>query len=238
MTSQQATSPAEEQAHWADGRVFLVSHGKSGSLGCFVVDVALDMERGTAVVIESVRGLEAGSVVGPATRLQARLLGPALAGRLLRPFTDADAERWHHQQLAAQALFDQARSLAAELSVPLEILDVDVFFDGSQVILQYVGHEDDAALTPLAESLQKLCTADIRFEKLNQTAAAPAEDHDHGGCGKPDCGKTSGAGGSCSTCGSGGGCSSCAKGSAPDLKDYFAHLRGKMDAHHDRVPLL
>jgi cell fate regulator YaaT (PSP1 superfamily) len=211
----------------------LVSHGKSGGLGCFVADTAQSLERGTIVVVETLRGVEAGTIVGPATQRQARLLGPILAGRLLRPFTQADAENWSQQQHLSQTIFDRARTLSDELQLPLEILDVDIFFDGSQAIVQFLG-PDDAGLETLAEKLEASFLAPIRFENLHQPFV-PEEDH-HGGCGKPDCGKTSG--GSCTTCSTGGGCSSCAKGNGTDLKEYFGHLRGKMEDRQERVSLL
>jgi cell fate regulator YaaT (PSP1 superfamily) len=213
----------------------LVSHGKSGGLGCFVADHFMPLERGDAVVVESMRGLEAGRVVGPATQRQARLMGPILAGRLLRRFTDADAELWQSQQQIAQNIFERARALAGEFGLPLEILDVDIFFDGGQAILQFLG-QDDAGLENLAGHLQAAFSPAIRFENLNQAPVAEPEEDHGGGCGKPDCGKASG--GSCSTCSTGGGCSSCAKGSGTEVKDYFAHLRGKMEASPQRVPLL
>jgi hypothetical protein len=56
--------------------------------------------------------------------------------------------------------------------------------------------------------------------------AAP-DAHEHGGCDKPDCGRT--AGGGCTSCSSGGGCSSCGS-SKVDLRPYFSHLRDKMEA--------
>ena len=213
----------------------LSSHGKSGGLGVLPLPMQREdaLPRGTAVLVESTSGLEAGTIVGPASQRHARLLGPAIAGQLLRPFTDGDAELWQDRLRQAQAIFDRSRLLTEQLQLPLEILDVDILFDGSQAILQFLG-SDDVGLETLADSLHADFGTDIRFENLCQVPASQEEEDHHGGCGKPDCGKASG--GSCTTCGTGGGCSSCAKGSGVDLKDYFAHLRGKMEK--ERVPLL
>jgi cell fate regulator YaaT (PSP1 superfamily) len=211
----------------------MVSHGKSGGLGCFVAESPVPLERGTQVVVESARGLEAGQVVGPASQRHARLLGPALAGRLLRPFNDQDVEVWQNRQRSTRVIFDRARDLAEELGLPLEILDVDMLFDGSQAIMQFLGEENETGLDSLARSLEAVFDTAIRFENLQHTTAQ--EEESHGGCGKPDCGKSEG--GSCGTCSTGGGCSSCGSGGV-DIKPYFAHLRGKMDAQRERVPLL
>src|SRR4051812_7136441 len=125
--------------------LYLVNHGKSGGFGCFVADLPLSLQRGAEVVIETARGLEAGTVVGPATQRHARLLGSILAGRLRRRFSEQDDQEWQQRQQLAQAVFDRARTVTGELDLPLEILDVEVLFDGSQAILQYLG-PDDASL--------------------------------------------------------------------------------------------
>ena len=52
----------------AVGPSYVVSFGKSGALGCFTADAGLILSRGMAVVIETLRGLEVGSVVGPASQ--------------------------------------------------------------------------------------------------------------------------------------------------------------------------
>ena len=212
----------------------LVHHGKSGGLGCFVADLPGPLPRGTAVVVASVRGLEAGKVAGPGSQRHARLLGPALAGRLLRQFTHDDGQVWLRQQRLAYDIFERASSVARKLQLPLALLDVDVLFDGSQAILQFLGAED-AGIETLAKALNGAFATGLSFENLNVAATNVAAD-EHGGCGKPDCGKVSG-GGSCSTC-STGGCSSCSTHKdGVDLKVYFEHLRGKMEAQQ-RVPLL
>jgi hypothetical protein len=64
--------------------------------------------------------------------------------------------------------------------------------------------------------------------------ALPAQE-EHGGCGEPNCGRVNGGG--CTDCATGGGCATgCGTGKA-DMKDYFAHLRAKME-QRNMTPLL
>ena len=92
-----------------------------------------------------------------------------------------------------------------KLRLPLELLDIDILFEGSQATLQFLGQED--ALETLANGLQAAFAIEVRFENLSQSTSAALDENNHGGCGKPDCGKTSG--GSCTTCSSQGGCPAC-----------------------------
>jgi len=202
----------------------LVHHGKTGALGCFVADPPLALPRGTAVVVETMRGTEVGTVLCLATGRPAQLLGPAPAGRVLRQFTQDDAEISDRQQRLGQDIFAAARLIAEERQLALEILDVEVLFDGSRAILQFLG-ADETGLESLADSLQQTFALGIFFENL--ATPQPVEEDHHGGCDKPDCGRA--AGGSCTTCSTGGGCSSCGSGKAVDMTAYFGHLRGKME---------
>jgi hypothetical protein len=131
------------------------------------------------------------------------------------------------QQQAAQ-VFEHGRCLARQLGLRLEIVDVEVLLDG-QVILQCLG-----ALNANPESfvrqLSRFHALDVRLEDL----AVPALEPEGAGCGKPDCGRE-GQGG-CSSCGDGGGCSSCGS-SKVDMRDYFLHLRNRMEGQQ-RTPLL
>jgi hypothetical protein len=210
----------------------VVTYGKTGGLGCFVTDPPQSLPRGTQVVVETLRGLEVGSVLCPASARQMRLLGTSSTGRVVRPLSSADQERLEQHHQLGQDLFNRARLLSQELQLALEILDVEVLFDGHQVVLQFLGSEE-VSFAPLVENLEKYASLEVRLENL-AAVPSPEEEEDHAGCGKPDCGKSSG--GNCSSCSSGGGCSSCGSGKV-DMSAYFAHLRTQMEARQ-RTPLL
>jgi cell fate regulator YaaT (PSP1 superfamily) len=202
---------------------FIVSHGKSGVLGVFTAAAAVPLRRGQRVIVRTGRGVEMGQVLSPATLRQARLLGATSAGQLLRRADEADEARRAELAFLEQQLFDAARSSAETASLALEILDVDLLFDGQQAIVQFVG--SDAETDRLAHALEVQFRLTVRLENL--AVPSEPEEHGHGGCDKPDCGKT--AGGGCTTCSTGGGCSSCGSGKV-DLRPYFGHLRDKMEA--------
>ena len=207
---------------------YLVQHGKCAALGSFRVIQHLPLRRGDQVVVQGVRGIERGEVLGPASIRQSRLLGDA--GLILRAWTDEDEAALCRRRSSGEELFQAARSFAQVEKLPLEVLDVDLPMEGP-IILQVLAPADIDA-TALVDRLRLLSSIEVRLENL---AAAPVADEEPaaGGCGKPDCGKTEGGG--CTSC-SDGGCSSCGTGHV-DLKPYFAHLREQME-ERQRVPLV
>ena len=212
---------------------YVVAFGKSGGLGCFTVVEAMELNRGDRVVVQTGRGVELGEVLGPATLRQARLIGALTAGDILRRCTTVDDTAQGQLRRQADALFEACRARAAQLALPMQILDVEVLLDGRHAIVQFLGGAEADAETLAATQLND-SGLEIRFENLAAPAPPDHEEHASGGCGKPDCGQTEGGG--CTTCGSSGGCSSCGS-SKVDLRPYFAHLRDKMEAQH-RTPLL
>jgi cell fate regulator YaaT (PSP1 superfamily) len=213
---------------------YLVSHGKTGALGRFVPVAPVSYQRGDRVLVQSDRGLSIGTVLCPATDRQTRLLGAAEAGKLLRRVLPEDERVQERCRQVAEQIFAGARRLAMAMALPLEILDIEMSLDGRRAILQYLAAAD-CDPTALLDQLTRDHDVQVWLENL---AAPPGEEaEEHGGCGKPDCGRKSGGEGEgCSTCSSGGGCSSCGSGKV-DMKDYFSHLRDKME-NRSRKPLL
>lgn len=208
---------------------YVVSYGKGGAVGIFTSAEPLHLRRGQNVVVQTHRGVEFGGVLCAANDRQAILLGAAPAGRLLRRVNAADEMRRREQAAVQQQIFETSRVASAEGALALEVLDVDLLFDAVTAIVQFVGSEADAEI--LAHRLEERFGLTLRLENL--ALATPHEEEVHG-CDKPDCGRTAGGGG-CTTCSTGGGCSSCGS-SKVDLRQYFGHLRTKMEEQH-RTPL-
>ena len=209
---------------------FIVSFGKIGALGVFTAAEPLMLRRGQAVIVQTSRGIEIGTVLCQATLRQVRLLGATSSGLLLRPVTADDEARRDERAEFERRIFETSRAWAERDGLALAILDVDLMFDGAQAIVQFVGNDADAE--NLAQALEQYFAMAIRLENL--AAPMPEQKHEHGGCDKPDCGRT--AGGGCTTCSTGGGCSSCNSGKKTDLREYFGHLRTKMETSQ-RIPL-
>jgi cell fate regulator YaaT (PSP1 superfamily) len=212
---------------------YLVSHGKTGALGRFVPVAPVSYKRGDRVLVQSDRGLSMGTVLCPATDRQTRLLGAAAAGKLLRGVLPEDVQIQEQCRQVAEQIFAGARRLVAAMGLPLEILDIEMSLDGRRAILQYLAAAG-CDPTALVDQLTREHDVQVWLENLAEPPSEEAEEH--GGCGKPDCGRKSGGeGAGCSTCTS-GGCSSCSS-SKVDMKEYFSHLRDKMETR-TRKPLL
>ncbi|HYT91439.1 MAG TPA: PSP1 C-terminal domain-containing protein [Gemmataceae bacterium] len=212
------------------GCEYLVSHGNSGGVGRFATAAALPCRRGDRVVVRSQRGLEMGVVLCQATPRHARLLNTAPVGELVRRAGPQDEETVARLRAAAHRLFEDSRRLAADLGLPIEILDVELLLDGKQAVVQHLQWAD-CDPGPLVEALVQREGFVVSLENL-ALPQEPAEEA-HGGCGEPGCGRADGGG--CSSCGS-GGCSSCGSGKV-EMTAYFAHLRAQME-EKGRVPLL
>ncbi len=209
---------------------YLVSHGKSAVLGRFAAPPRLTCQRGDRVVVRSARGLEIGAVLCAATARHARLLGRASTGELLRRADPQDEEQARRRRDVAERLFADGRRLAAELALPLEILDVEVLLDGRQAFVQHLSWAE-CDYGPFVATLGQMHGLEVLMEDL----ALPQPAEEHGSCGEPGCGRAAGGSG-CTSCGS-GGCGSCGAGKV-DMTAYFAHLRTKMEQQPQRVPLL
>jgi hypothetical protein len=208
---------------------YLVNHGSAGEFGRFQALVPLVCRRGERVVVSSRRGLELGVVLCEATPRHQRVLQHTPVGQLLRLATGQDEQLALQVRQRGQQLFEDGCRLAAELGLPLEVLDVDVSLDGRQAEMQFLGPVD-CDPSSLAAALAR---DHGLFVWLHNLAAPVAEEEQ--GCGAPNCGRA--GGGSCTNCGSGGGCATGCGTGKEDVREYFAHLRAQMERRNLR-PLL
>jgi hypothetical protein len=211
---------------------YLVNYGRTAFLGRFVNCAGVAFERTERVVVQSVRGVETGVVLGePASRF-AHLVGLP-SGDILRQLVDDDAERELVNNQIATELLREAQDAADSLGLPLTILDAEILLESDRAIIHLLPFaECDPA--PLQAFLAQRHDFTVSF--LDPRSIP---EPDTGGCGKPGCGSSKG---SCSDCGSGGGCStgSCSSGKVKDAKemtDYFVQLRQKMEREIGRVAL-
>jgi hypothetical protein len=205
---------------------YLVAFGRAGHLGRFRA-AEPSYRRGDAVVVRGRRGVELGEVLGPLT-------GPTLpdeyVGDVLRASLDDDRAAATASARRALAICTEAETVAAELDLPLTVLDVEVMLDGRGAVLHGLAYAPcDAG--PLLERLGESHAMVVRYYDLGAEPPSPADAPDAEEkltCDKPDCGE--------GKCGDGDGCSSCSAGSAKDLEAYFAQLREKME-RRQAVPL-
>jgi hypothetical protein len=197
-------------------REYIVTFGRAGHLGRFRAGAAFT--RGAAVVIRGRRGLELGEVLGESAPLPDEYVG-----ELLRAAGDDDRAAAARAADDARALCASAEALAAELALPLTVLDAELMLDGRSAVLHGLTHAAcDAG--PLLERLGEPAGLIVRYYDLAAEPPRPADAPDAEDkltCDKPDCGE-----GQCND--RGDGCSSCSAGAAHDLAAYFAQLRERM----------
>ncbi len=198
---------------------YLVSFGNAGDFSRFRAVSTDAYRRGDRVVIRCSSGLQLGVVMCPAVSDHDPFLSKKPSGELVRRATTGDEADGHRVRDVGERIFLDARCLARELSLPLEILDVEITLDGKQATLAYVRSAE-------CDHRDFVSTLSRRYDILivMQNLTIPAEPSEaEGGCGKPDCGQGNGGCTSCTTGGcSTGGCASGAK--KEDVARYLANI--------------
>jgi cell fate regulator YaaT (PSP1 superfamily) len=192
------------------GPEYLVSYGNSGEFARFRPAMETEFQRGDHVVVRTQEGLQLGVVLCPALPDHAPFLSRTALGDLLRFVTEEDKNQAEQARLLSQRMFQDAADLAADLQLPLVILDVEVLLEGQQAIIHHL-RERDCDYRPLVSTLSKKHDIHVAMSNL----ALPKEPI---GCGEPNCGQLTGG---CQSCGS-GGCDTCGKGVKKE--DVAAHL--------------
>jgi cell fate regulator YaaT (PSP1 superfamily) len=206
---------------------YLASFGLSGEFGRFRASAPLRLRRGERVVVRGPRGVEIAEILRQATPRHAHFLPNTSVGQLLRRPTPVDELSESAMRVRAQQLFERGGQLAAEMSLPLMLLDVEVLLDGEHAVLHQL-RGADADVRPYVSTLSREFAMHITLVDLSsdRERAASEESDEHTGCGRPNCGQREDGG--CSTCGS-GGCGSCGSAQPKDMGLYFAQLREQME---------
>ena len=212
---------------------YLLTYGCVGDFGRFRAVRPIQCRRGERAVIQTPRGLELGTVLGPARPGVAQFLPNTTVGSLLRLAEEADADTASALNHRSQKLIADSQRIATELSLPVEILDAEVLLDGQQAILHFL-HWADFDERELVSRLSRQHELRIALHNLATPAEAVEHEEEEHGCDRPDCGKKEGGG--CSTCGP-GGCSSCGSATPAAVQEHFSTLREGME-ERARTPLL
>ena len=195
----------------------LLQYGRSAFVGRFAADIAAD--RGACVVVQSARGVELATVLGPIDDRFATQLDED--GRVLRLATEQD----HADARSANELADAI--LQAATSDAVTFLDCEVTLDRRGAVLHAVPW-GECDLDPLLAELSDRFGLSVRLLDVSRMSVTADPPEPKTTCDKPDCG----TGGGCGTSGgcSSGGCSRKQVKNAGELTTYFADLREKMEA--------
>jgi cell fate regulator YaaT (PSP1 superfamily) len=208
-----------------EAKEYLASFGLTGEFGRFRTTSPLPFRRGERVLVRGPRGVEIALVLREATVQHAQFLPNTSVGQLLRRVTSDDEQAERDMRIRAQEIFERGVQLAAELGLPLILLDVEALLDGDHAVLHHLRSED-ADVRPFVSTLSREFAMHITLVDLSRDlkGATPQEDDEQVGCGRPDCGQRED--GSCSSCGS---CGSCGSVEPRDMKLYSAQLREQME---------
>lgn len=208
---------------------YLVQFGRLAYVGRFVPETPLTLERGQRVVIRTVRGVEIGVVLCPASERFSTRFDTAEPTGLLRLATDQDQTAVDD---LACTILTAAEEAVRQHGFPVTVLDCEALLDSGPVIvhiLPWAACELDLVLEELSTQFGRA----IRILDIARTPIASQAPEPVSGCGKTGCGSS---GGSCGSCGTGGGCgigSSCSRKavkSSTEMTAYFQDLREKMEA--------
>jgi len=186
---------------------YLVSYGNLGDFGRFRAAVPLACRRGQKLVVQSPRGLDLGVVMCPARDGHLRVLSSTEVREILRPATEDDLQRAARHRRQSLCLCENARTVARELKLSLEVLDAEILLDGEQAVLYYL---KQAECDP-RPFLDRLAERHRLLIRLCDLALPETPDQEFASCGGGNCGSEGG----CGSCGS-GGCSTCAHHAAPE----------------------
>ena len=93
------------------------------------------------VLLQTPRGLEVGSILGPATLRQARLLGAHVRGELIRTLGPDDEPIVEQMAAIAQNVLATSECLRNEFGIALSILDAEAFFDLRHALVAHPSSE-------------------------------------------------------------------------------------------------
>ncbi len=199
---------------------FLVQYGRSAFVGWFTSEEPL--ERGTLVIIDSPRGRELGTIMGPQSPTHA-----TIDGAVLRPANPQDQSEFVNAERQARAILQSVHDAITAQEEPVLVLDCEVLHFASEAILHVVSW-GAADLTNRIRDWSDRFGIPIRLYDLAQTPKETVQ-----GCGTSDCGS-----GNCSSCSSGSGCATGCGKSVARSADEVAELLREVDAVAGRRELL
>ena len=164
---------------------YVVRCGVMRALGVFTTSRGEVLLRGTQVIARTDRGLEAGEVLCEATDQAVGQLQDPRKGQVLRQMTAEDRNelaRMHDQERSEHAVCER---LIAEMSLPMQLVDVEHIFGGERVVVYYLS-ENRVDFRELVKRLAAEFQTRIEMRQIGVRDEAKLL-ADYGDCGKPVC---------------------------------------------------
>lgn len=164
---------------------YVVRCGVMRALGVFSTSRGEVLSRGAQVIARTDRGLEAGEVLCEATDQAVGQLQDPRKGQVLRQMTAEDRNelaRMHDQERSEHAVCER---LIAEMSLPMQLVDVEHIFGGERVVVYYLS-ENRVDFRELVKLLAAEFQTRIEMRQIGVRDEAKLL-ADYGDCGKPVC---------------------------------------------------
>jgi cell fate regulator YaaT (PSP1 superfamily) len=197
---------------------YLVRYGKAGEFGRFRAQKPLQLFKGDLVLIETHRGKETGEILSPSSPTIAKFLPNTTVGKLFSTLPQQDDSLAQLNHLKSSLIFEAAKKISLDLTLPVMIVEAELLFDGRHAVLHLLT-SPKTDVRDLVSKLSQDFDMHIYVENISQPQEEEklAEDDGTSSCGSGNCGSKEGG---CGSCGSGGGCGSCsnAKEKKPALE--------------------
>jgi cell fate regulator YaaT (PSP1 superfamily) len=155
------------------------------NLGVFSTRQGENYTRGMQVIARTQRGLEAGEVLCEATdHVVASMVEPK-TGQILREQTEEDTRELQRLFEQEQREHEACTAAIVELSLPMQLIDVERLYGGERVIVYYLS-EDRVDFRQLVKNLAKDFQTRIEMKQIGVRDEAKLL-ADYGDCGKPVC---------------------------------------------------
>jgi cell fate regulator YaaT (PSP1 superfamily) len=154
-------------------------------LGEFEPGPDTDYARGSRVVVQTDRGLEAGEVLCPAQPRALEILSEPTHGQIVRPLTDADRGQLDRSREAEAHEFEVCQRFIQQRKLQMELVDVEHLFGGERIIFFYLA-EKRVDFRELVKDLARAFQTRIEMRQIGVRDEAKLL-ADYGDCGKPVC---------------------------------------------------
>jgi cell fate regulator YaaT (PSP1 superfamily) len=164
---------------------YVVRHGVMRNLGVFSTRQGEIYARGMQVIARTQRGMEAGEVLCEATdHVVAQMVEPK-NGQILREQNDEDVRELRRLFEQEQREHEACMARIAELSLSMQLVDVERLYGGERVIVYYLS-EDRVDFRQLVKNLAKDFQTRIEMKQIGVRDEAKLL-ADYGDCGKVVC---------------------------------------------------
>lgn len=164
---------------------YVVRCGVMRSLGVFTTSHGDALRRGTRVLARTDRGVETGEILCEATDQAISQITDPRRGQVLRRLTNDDEAELERLRQRQREEFVVCQQKSRELSLPMEVVDVEHIFGGERIVVYYLS-ENRVDFRELVKVLAHEFQTRVEMRQIGVRDEAKLL-ADYGDCGKPVC---------------------------------------------------